>query len=164
MPVLQYDRRAFLTKAGVAGAAFAAGNAAALRPARAQGLSPTQTMRGGSNNYRPGAPLVDRLGRGFFVRGEVRRAQDGALLRNVRIQIWAATTLGGESDPQNHGSVLTGEDGRFELETAQIVPNFGQPHAHLAYDDGHFRQVFLRPVMDSPSDTSVTANFVLAEA
>ena len=47
---------------------------------------------------------------------------------------------------------------------AQIVPNFGQPHAHLAYDDGVFQTVFLRPVMPSARDTSVSADFVLAAA
>ena len=92
------------------------------------------------------------------------RAGDGAPLRNVRIQIWAATTLGGEREPRNRGSVLTGPDGRFQLEMEQIVPNFGQPHAHLAYDDGSFRTVFLRPVMPSARDTSVQADFVLAPA
>ena len=59
---------------------------------------------------------------------------------------------------------LTSLDGSFELEMAQIVPNFGQPHAHLAYDDGAFQTVFLRPVMPSARDTSVSANFVLAPA
>jgi hypothetical protein len=110
-------------------------------------------MRGGANNYRPNAPMVDRLGSGFFVRGKVLRAGDGAPLKGLRIQIWAATVLGGEPDPVNHGSVLTRADGSFELEMAQIVPNFGQPHAHLAYDDGAFQTVFLRPVMPSARDT-----------
>jgi hypothetical protein len=82
-------------------------------------------MRGGANNYRPNAPMVDRLGSGFFVRGKVLRAGDGAPLKGLRIQIWAATVLGGEPDPVNHGSVLTRADGSFELEMAQIVPNFG---------------------------------------
>ena len=118
----------------------------------------------GRNNYRPNAPMVDRLGSGFFVRGKVLRAGDGAPLKGLRIQIWAATVLGGEPDPVNHGSVLTRADGSFELEMAQIVPNFGQPHAHLAYDDGAFQTVFLRPVMPSARDTSVSADFVLAPA
>lgn len=133
-------------------------------PAFAAALPPTPSMRGGSNNYRPNAPLVDRLGSGFWVSGTVRRAGDGAPLKGVRIQIWAATTLGGEREPRNHGSVLTAADGSFRLETEQIVPNFGQPHAHLAYDDGAFETVFLRPVMPSASDTSVSADFVLAPA
>ena len=48
-------------------------------PARASGLAPTPSMRGGSNNYRPGAPIVDRIGGGgFWMTGTVRRAGDGA--------------------------------------------------------------------------------------
>lgn len=156
-----YNRRSFLITTGLAGAAAPL---TGIAPAFAQGLAPTQSMRGGSNNYRPDAPLVDRLGRGFWVTGKVRRAGDGAPLEGVRIQIWAATTLGGEREPRNHGSVLTASDGSFRLETEQIVPNFGQPHAHLAYDDGAFDTVFLRPVMPSASDTSVNADFVLAPA
>lgn len=155
-----YNRRAFLVSAGLAGAALAQSPGQVM----AAGLAPTRSMRGGSNNYRPGAPLVENLGRGFFVRGKVLRAGDGAPLENLRIQIWAATVLGGEREPRNHGSVLTRADGSFELEMEQIVPNFGQPHAHLAYDDGQFRTVFLRPVMPSASDTSVSADFVLAPA
>lgn len=153
-------RRTFL----VTGAAALAVPYLNLTPAWAKGLAPTQTMRGGANNYRPGAPLVERLGRGFWVTGRVRRAGDGAAIGNARIQIWAATTLGGEREPRNHGSVLTARDGTYKLEMEQIVPNFGQPHAHLAYDDGAFETVFLRPVMPSASDTSVTADFVLQPA
>ncbi|WP_172297506.1 twin-arginine translocation pathway signal [Pseudoruegeria sp. HB172150] len=158
-----YNRRSFLVSAGLVGAALAQGPLGAL-PAYAQGLAPTQTMRGGSNNYRPNAPLVEKLGKGFFVSGKVMRAGDGAPLQGVRIQIWAATLLGGEREPRNHGSVLTLADGSFRLEMEQIVPNFGQPHAHLAYDDAAYKTVFLRPVMPSAADTSVAANFVLAPA
>ena len=160
------SRRSFLaTTTGVAGAALLSGPLGVVAPAAAAtGLAPTPTMRGGSNNYRPNAPVVDRLGSGFFVRGKVLRAGDGTPLKGLRIQIWAATVLGGEPDPANRGSVLTRGDGSFELEMAQIVPNFGQPHAHLAYDDGKFQTVFLRPVMPSPRDTSVSAQFVLAPA
>jgi hypothetical protein len=159
-----YNRRLFLAAAGAAGAAFLHAPLGMFSPAFAMGLAPTASMRGGSNNYRPDAPFVERLGSGFWVSGTVRRAGDGAPLKGVRIQIWAATTLGGEREPRNHGSVLTAADGSFQLETEQIVPNFGEPHAHLAYDDGAFATVFLRPVMPSASDTSVSAHFVLAPA
>ena len=33
-------------------------------PASAKGVAPTPSMRGGSNNYRPGAPILDRIGGG----------------------------------------------------------------------------------------------------
>jgi len=159
-----HDRRSFLVAASLTGVALLCPLGLSA-PALAQGgLAPTRTMRGGSNNYRPNAPLVESLGSGFLVHGIVRRAGDGAPLGNVRIQIWAATTLGGEREPRNHGSVLTQADGSFQLEMMQIVPNFGQPHAHLAYDDGAYQTVFLRPVMPSPRDVSVGADFVLAQA
>jgi hypothetical protein len=159
-----YNRRSFLVTAGLVSMAAFAHAPLTARPARAASLAPTPSMRGGANNYRPGAPLVERLGRGFWMSGSVRRAGDGAPLRGVRIQIWAATTLGGEREPRNHGSVLTAADGSFRLEMEQIVPNFGQPHAHLAYDDGAYETVFLRPVMPSARDTALHADFVLAPA
>jgi hypothetical protein len=160
------SRRSILAAtAGLAGTALLSRPLGLIAPAAAaSGVAPTLTMRGGANNYRPNAPLVERLGSGFMVQGKVLRAGDGAPLEGLRIQFWAATVLGGEPDPVNHGSVLTRADGSFELEMAQIVPNFGQPHAHLAYDDGAFQTIFLRPIMPSARDTSVSADFVLAPA
>lgn len=161
-PTLTLNRRSLLVGATALGATSLIRGP--VSPARAAGLAPTPSMRGGANNYSPGAPLVDNLGRGFEVTGTVRRAGAGEPLSGVRIQIWAATARGGEREPSNHGSVLTDANGNFRLEMIQIVPNFGQPHAHLAYDDGTFQTVFLRPVMGSASDTSVSADFVLAPA
>jgi len=153
-----HTRRSLLLGAGACGVVLAV-------PAQARtGFEPTRTMRGGSNNYRPGAPLVADLGTGFVMHGTVLRAGTGEPLPDIRIQIWAATPRGGEREPSNHGSVLTAADGSYRLEMAQIVPNFGQPHGHLAYDDGDFRTVFLRPVMASRSDTTLEADFVLAPA
>ena len=156
-----YNRRLFLAATG---AALIQAPLGKFAPVFSQSLAPTRSMPGGSNNYAPNAPLVERLGSGFWVSGTVRQAGNGAPLKGVRIQIWAATTLGGEREPRNHGSVLTAADGSFRLEMEQIVPNFGQPHAHLAYDDEAFETVFLRPVMASATDTSVSADFVLARA
>jgi hypothetical protein len=144
------------------GAFVATSFAGMLLPAQAKGLAPTPSMRGGSNNYRRGAPIVDRIGGGgFWMSGTVRRAGDGAPLAGQRIQIWAHTTEGHERDPQSHGATLTDENGVFRLEMPQIVPAFGQPHGHLAYDSGEFETVFLRPVMASAKDTSLEAHFVL---
>ena len=153
----------------LAGAALATGAVGVLRPVRAQGLAATPTMRGGANNYLPGAPVVERIGGGgFWMSGTVRRAGDGAPLPGIRIQIWAHTTEGHERDPHSHGATLTDATGVFRLEMPQIVPAFGQPHGHLAYDaefDGNgFATVFLRPVMSSAEDTSLEAHFVLQPA
>ena len=144
------------------GALLATGGSSLLVPAQAKGLAPTRSMWGGSNNYRKGAPIVDRIGGGgFWMSGTVRRAGDGAPLAGQRIQIWAHTTEGHERDPQSHGATLTDAKGVFRLEMPQIVPAFGQPHGHLAYDSGEFETVFLRPVMPSSKDTRLEAHFVL---
>lgn len=156
------SRRSLLATSGAFLAATASG---LVVPARAAGLAPTPTMRGGANNYRPGAPIVDRIGGGgFWMTGTVRRAGDGAPLAGQRIQIWAHTTEGHERDPHSHGATLTDANGEFRLEMPQIVPAFGQPHGHLAYDDDAFETVFLRPVMPSASDKSLSAHFVLQPA
>ena len=144
------------------GAGLAMGVSGAMVPARAQGLAPTRTMRGGANNYLPGAPVVTRIGGGgFWMEGTVRRVGDGAPLAGQRIQIWAHTTEGHERDPQSHGATLTDASGAFRLEMPQIVPAFGQPHGHLAYDSGEYQTVFLRPVMKRATDTRLRADFVL---
>lgn len=159
MTILKPTRRDTLALA--AGAALAA-----TIPAAAQGLAPTPTMRGGSNNYRPGAPIVNRIGGGgFLMTGTVRRAGDGAPLAGRRIQMWAHTTEGHERDERSHGATLTLADGTFQLDMPQIVPAFGQPHGHLAYDaefdDPSFETVFLRPIMPRASDKTLHVDFVL---
>ena len=159
----QRARRAFLATAAAATAGAAAAGLAL--PVVAGDVAATRSMRGGSNNYRPGAPVVERIGGGgFWMTGTVRRAGDGAPLAGQRIQIWAHTTEGHERDPHSHGATLTDENGEFRLEMPQIVPAFGQAHGHLAYDSDDFKTVFLRPVMASASDTTLAAHFVLQPA
>lgn len=155
-------RDVLATGALAAGAAWMAGASGFLAPAHAQGLAPTPSMRGGANNYIPGARIVSRIGGGgFWMSGTVRRAGDGAPLSGIRIQIWAHTTEGRENDPHSHGATVTGSDGVFRLEMPQIVPVFGQPHGHLAYEGERFKTVFLRPVMASAADQNLSAHFVL---
>lgn len=158
MTPIELNRRGLLT----AGASALVIGSSGLVTAKAQGLAPTPTMPGGANNYRKGAPIVDRIGRGgFWMSGTVRRAGDGAPLAGQRIQIWAHTVEGYESDQRSHGATLTDANGVFRLEMPQIVPAFGQPHGHLAYDSGEFETVFLRPVLPSSKVTSLEAHFVL---
>ncbi|PRY26325.1 hypothetical protein CLV78_101420 [Aliiruegeria haliotis] len=162
MPKAAVTRRSLLISGG---AVLATGGSGLLVPARAKGLAPTPSMRGGANNYRAGAPIVDRIGGGgFWMTGTVRRAGDGVPLAGQRIQIWAHTTEGHERDPHSHGATLTDGNGVFRLEMPQIVPAFGQPHGHLAYDSEEFETVFLRPVMRRSSDTTLEAHFVLQPA
>ena len=162
MPHSPFSRRTLLAAGG---AVLATGASGLMVPARAAGVAPTPTMRGGANNYRPGAPIVERIGGGgFMMTGTVRRAGDGAPLAGQRIQIWAHTTEGHERDPHSHGATLTDENGIFRMDMPQIVPAFGQPHGHLAYDSGDYETVFLRPIVPSASDKSLEAHFVLQPA
>jgi hypothetical protein len=162
MTTVVLNRRNFLAAGGsvlaIAGSGF-------LVPTSAQGLAPTASMSGGANNYRKGAAVVNRIGKGgFWMSGTVRRAGDGAPLAGQRIQIWAHTVEGQEHEPQSHGATLTDKNGAFRLEMPQIIPVFGQPHGHLAYDSGEFKTVFLRPIMRSAKETSLEAHFVLQPA
>lgn len=157
------NRRALLATTG---AALLAGRSGLVSPAAAQTLSATPSMRGGANNYRPGAPIVQKIGGGgFWMTGTVRRAGDGRPLQGRRIQVWAHTTEGHERDARSHGATLTDADGAFRIEMPQIVPAFGQPHGHLAYDadydDAGYETVFLRPVMQSASLSALHVEFVL---
>ena len=141
---------------------LAAGVPGLLAPARAIGVAPTRSMAGGANNYLKGAPIVERIGRGgFWMSGTVRRAGNGSPLAGQRIQIWAHTTEAYEDNAKSHGATLTDANGVFRLEMPQIVPAFGQPHGHLAYDSGDYKTVFLRPVMSSAKVTSLEAHFIL---
>ena len=159
MTTVVVHRRTLLAAGG---SLLAAGVSWPLFPAGAQGLAPTPSMSGGANNYRKGAPVVERIGKGgFWMSGTVRRAGDGAPMAGQRIQIWAHTTEGQEHEPQSHGATLTDKDGKFRLDMPQIIPIFGQPHGHLAYDSGEFKTVFLRPIMKSAKDKSLEAHFVL---
>ena len=158
MSAILLNRRNLL----VAGATVLATGVSGLLPASAQGIAPTPSMPGGANNYRKGAAVVERIGKGgFWMSGTVRRAGDGAPLAGQRSPIWAHTTEGQEHEPQSHGATLTDAKGMFRLEMPQIIPLFGQPHGHLAYDSGEFQTVFLRPVMRSAKETRLEAHFVL---
>lgn len=159
MPLSILTRRKVLAAGS---AVLIVGTNALSVPAQAVGLAPTKSMRGGSNNYQPGASIVDRIGNGgFWMTGTVRRAGDGAPLSVQRIQIWAHTTEGHERDQRSHGATLTDANGEFRPEMPQIVPAFGQPHGHLAYDSDAFETVFLRPIMNSAKDKTLAAHFVL---
>src|ERR1700752_4885358 len=159
MAIVALNRRTLLAAGG---SVLASGVSGFLLPASAAGLAPTPSMSGGSKNYRKGAAIVERIGKGgFWMSGTVRRAGDGTPLAGQRIQIWAHTTEGQEHEPQSHGATLTDKNGASRLEMPQIIPIFGQPHGHLAYDSGEFKTVFLRPVMRSAKDTSLEAHFVL---
>ena len=122
-------------------------------PVRERRCKPTESNPGGTNNYIPDAPEQESLGSGFVITGLVRSADGCRPLRDVRIQVWLATETGGEQD--NRASVRTGEDGRYRIETAPTVPQFGEPNIHVGYDDGDYEPVFIRRVVDLDDERAV---------
>lgn len=129
-------------------------------PQRAQRrCKATQSNPGGTNNYIPDAPRRDSLGRGFVITGLVRSAAGCRPLEGVRVQVWLATETGGEQD--NRASVRTGADGRYRIETAPTVAQFGEPNIHVGYDDDEYRAVFIRRVVDLDDERAVV-NLTLA--
>jgi hypothetical protein len=130
-----------------------AARAAVEEPERERRCKPTESNPGGTNNYIPDAPFLDSLGEGFVITGLVRSAEGCRPLENVRIQVWLATETGGEQD--NRASVRTGEDGRYRIETAPTVPQFGEPNIHVGYDDDRYRPVFIRRVVDLDDERAV---------
>ena len=61
MTTILLNRRSLLAGGGYV---MATGGSTLIAPAHAAGLEPTLSMAGGSNNYLPGAPVVDRIGKG----------------------------------------------------------------------------------------------------
>ena len=119
---------------------------AATQPTPRRDCAATQGNPGGTNNYIPDAPYLDSLGRGFVITGLVRSARGCRPLDDVRVQVWLATETGSEQD--NRASVRTGTDGRYRIETAPTIAQFGEPNIHVGYDDGRYREVFIRRVVD----------------
>jgi len=113
----------------------------------------TESNPGGTNNYLPDAPARDALGGGFVITGLVRAADGCRPLPDVRVQVWLATETGGEQD--NRASVRTGSDGRYRIETAPTIAQFGEPNIHVGYDDGDFGEVFIRRVVDLDDERAV---------
>jgi hypothetical protein len=133
---------------------------AASRPARRPNCEATESNPGGTNNYIPDAPARESLGEGFVITGLVRSAHQCRPLGGVRVQVWLATETGTEQD--NRASVRTGADGRYRIETAKTVPQFGEPNIHVGYDDGRYREVFIRRVVDL-DDRRAVVSLTLAE-
>ena len=119
----------------------------------AEGECPvTKSNPGGTNNYIPDAPEGEDLGDGFVIMGVIRSAEGCARLEGVRIQVWLATKTGSESD--NRTSVRTDSAGRYRVETAPTIAQFGEPNIHVGYDDGEYEAVFIRRVVDLDDDTA----------
>lgn len=126
----------------------------------AAGCVPTESDPGGTTGYMPDAPVDGDLGDGLVMSGTVREAGTCEPVEDARVQVWLATAEGGEYDSDNRGSVLTDGRGRYRIETYPVVPLYGEPNVHVAYDDGEYEAVFRRLVIDE-DDADLVTDFVL---
>lgn len=126
----------------------------------AAGCAPTESDPGGTTAYIPDAPVKGDIGDGLAISGTVREAGTCEPIEDARVQVWLATANGGEYDPENRGSVLTDDRGRYRIETEPVVPLYGEPNVHVAYDDGEYEAVFRRFVVDM-DDPTLASNFAL---
>ena len=112
----------------------------------ARSCKATRSNPGGTNNYIPDAP-GGRLARQWLRdhRPRPRRRRLQAARGRPRTGL-ARHETGGEQD--NRASVRTDGDGRYRIETDPTVPQFGEPNIHVGYDDGDYREVFIRRVVD----------------
>ena len=120
---------------------------------RSRRCKATESNPGGDNNYIPDAPEAGSLGTGLVITGRVLSAPGCEPLDDVPIQIWLATETGGEQD--NRATVRTNASGRYRIETAPTVPQFGEPNIHVAYEGEDYRKVFIRRVVDLEDDRAV---------
>ncbi len=148
----------FYVFAGGTGGAVAEGQSDARNVAA--GCAPTESDPGGTTAYIPDAPVKGDLGDGLMISGTVREAGTCVPIEDARVQVWLATAEGGEYDSDNRGSVLTDGRGRYRIETEPVVPLYGEPNVHVAYDDGEYEAVFRRFVVDM-DDPTLASNFVL---
>ena len=116
------------------------------REAPRRDCEPTESNPGGTNNYIPDAPSrrIARPGLRDHRAGPVRQGLPAAAGR-------ARAGLAGDRDRQRAGQPgerRTDGDGRYRIETAKTVPQFGEPNIHVGYDDGEYGAVFIRRVVD----------------
>ena len=49
----------------------------------------------------------------------------------------------------------TDAEGRYRIETAPTIPQFGEPNIHVGYDGGDYGEVFIRRVVDLEDERAV---------
>ena len=150
MTAVHLNRRNLLAAGG---SSWRPGLSRLLLPARAKASHRPLRCRAGPTTPQ-GAATVERIGKGGFWMSSAPYAAQAMALRLPGSASRSGRTRpkGRSMEPQSHGATLTDKDGKFRLEMPQIIPIFGQPHGHLAYDSGEFKTVFLRPVMRSAKE------------
>jgi len=88
--------------------------------------------------YEPGAPLRDRVGKGYVIQGTVRSAADCAPISGASLEFWLAGP-GGEYGDEYRATVKAREDGTFRFESEMPPPYWQRPpHIHIRVTSAGF--------------------------
>jgi len=81
--------------------------------------------------YKPGAPLRNRVGKGYELNGKVLSSKDCAPIKEARIELWMAGP-NGEYIDDYRATVLTNESGNYGFES-HLPPSYltRPPHIHI---------------------------------
>jgi protocatechuate 3,4-dioxygenase beta subunit len=88
--------------------------------------------------YRPGAPLRDKVGSGYRLRGRVLSVQGCRPLPGSRIEFWLVNPRG-EYDDAHRATLISDRDGYYSFESNRPTDYVGRlPHIHLLVTaEGH---------------------------
>ncbi len=64
--------------------------------------------------YRPNAPVRNTIGKGYFLSGTVRSADDSRPLPNIRIEVWQVGP-GGEYNADHRATLFSDQNGRYRV-------------------------------------------------
>jgi protocatechuate 3,4-dioxygenase beta subunit len=136
----------------------------ALGGTTASGAAPTQCRATAPDSlgpfYEPGAPVRNRVGMGYVLRGRVLSAGTCRPIRRARIEFWLVNPQG-EYDDAHRATVVAGRNGSYRFQSNRPVGYSGRPpHIHIRVAArGH--RVLVTQHYPRGSRTSVTFDLVL---
>lgn len=112
--------------------------------------------------YKPSVPLKGKTGGGLRISGIVMAARSCEKISGARVEWWQ-TNPQGSYDDSYRGAVLTGADGRYNLETS-FPPGYSgrPPHVHFKIlAAGH--RTLTTQIYPEKGQKSINFDFVLVE-
>ena len=108
--------------------------------------------------YRAGAALQSKIGAGYQLTGNVKSANDCALISGALIELWQAGP-DGRYDDAHRAAIITGESGAYQLETDFPAEYFTRPpHIHIRVSAPGFQTLTTQHYLKQGSSS---ANFDL---
>jgi protocatechuate 3,4-dioxygenase beta subunit len=113
--------------------------------------------------YEPGAPVRNRVGTGYVLRGRVLSATTCRPIRRARIEFWLVNPQG-EYDDAHRATVVAGRNGSYRFQSNRPVGYGGRPpHIHIRVTARGYR-VLVTQHYPRGSRTSATFDLVLRRA